>query len=197
MRYRGEKERGGVERREDNLCELDGVASPSTYIPSVSSSDRWRRRSASQHRTFKKEQEGREKEWEWNAVHCYHRRKMHHVLLYILLFSLVLHRRLFCYAQPQQHQQSDDILLPTLCSENNEGYKRDDYFRLFALQKYQLRDETVKSIFGRKKQRKGRSVIYFGTHVSRETFFVFVLARWRFEPLSLFLFFFLPWLREM
>ncbi len=93
---------------------------------------------------------------------------------YILLFSLVLHRRLFCYAQ--QHQQSDDILLPTLCSENNEGYKRDEYFRLFALQKYQLRDETVKSIFGRKKQRKGRSVIYFGTRVSRETFFVFVLA---------------------
>ena len=33
MRYRGEKERGGVERREDNLCELDGVASPSISPP--------------------------------------------------------------------------------------------------------------------------------------------------------------------
>lgn len=171
MRYRGEKERGGVERREDNLCELDGVASPSIsppFLRQIGGGGGGRRLSTAHSRRNKRGEKKNEMPFTATiAAKCV-------TFYYILLFSLVLHRRLFCYAQ--QHQQSDDILLPTLCSENNEGYKRDEYFRLFALQKYQLRDETVKSIFGRKKQRKGRSVIYFGTRVSRETLFVFVLA---------------------
>lgn len=93
----------------------------------------------------------------------------------------------FCYAQ----RQPDDILLPFVRKVYEEGYKEETSTLGCLPYKSNNWGKTVKSIFGRKKQKEGRSVIYFGTHACPgRHFFVFV---WRFKsPLSLF-FLFLDW----